>query len=183
MAMLAFSTGALIATVSAAGAASYSALPWASNTLVTPGSLTIYGSSTVGPIASEEIGEGNFLNYFNGLISSGTITAPTLTGSIVLHTDGSGTAIPALAEATGSADVGEMSRPPSSGSGAEFETASMTNMQQYCVGVDSVAIVVDPTMTWFPTTLTTTQVAQLFADNAPNPSGSSLGITGNTGTT
>src|SRR5208282_5345109 len=59
----------------------------------------------------------------------------------------------------------------------------MTNRQQYCVGVDSVAIVVDPTMTWFPTTLTTTQVAQLFADNAPNPSGSSLGITGNTGTT
>ncbi len=179
IAMLAFSTGALISTVAAAGAASYSALPWASNNLVTPGTLTIYGSSTVGPIATEEIGEGNFVSYFNGLISAGTISSSQITGGVTLYTQGSGTAIPALAESTGSADVGEMSRPPSTG---EFSTASMTSMQQYCVGVDSVAIVVDPTMTWFPTDLTTAQVAQLFADNSPATT-TDQGIQGNNGAT
>ena len=190
MAMLAFSTGALIATVAAAPS-SYSGLPWASNQLVSPGTLTVVGSSTVGPIATEEIGEGNFVNYFNGLITAGTISSSPIT-AVNLQTQGSGTAIPALAETTGTADVGEMSRPPSSGTTGEFETASMTNMQQYCVGVDSVAIVVDPTMTWFPTTLTTAQVAQLFADNNPTQAanvntgqtpGANQGIQGNTGST
>ena len=41
-----------------------------------------------------------------------------------------------------------MSRPPSTG---EYATAAMTNLQLYAVGVDSVAIVVSPDMTWFPT--------------------------------
>jgi len=189
IAMLAFSTGALLATV--LGASTYSALPWASGSLVTPGTLSVVGSSTVGPIATEEIGEGNFVNYFNGLITAGTISSSPIT-AVSLQTQGSGTAIPALAETTGQADVGEMSRPPSSGSTGEFSLGAMTNMQQYAVGVDSVAIVVDPTMTWFPTTLTTAQVSQLFADNAPTIAANvntgstpapSQGIEGSTGST
>jgi ABC-type phosphate transport system substrate-binding protein len=42
----------------------------------------------------------------------------------------------------------------------------MTNMQIWAVGVDSVAIVLSPDMTWFPTNLTTLQVAELFADTS-----------------
>jgi hypothetical protein len=180
IALMSFSAGALLIQVHAAGVSSYSQLPWASNSLVTPGTLTIYGSSTVGPIASEEIGEGNFVNYFNGLITAGTISSSPITGGVTLYTQGSGTAIPALAESTGAGDVGEMSRPPSDG---EWQTAGMNNLQIYAVGVDSVAIVVDPTMTWFPTSLTTLQVAQLFADNNPSGTTGSQGTQGNTGST
>jgi len=169
LAILAFSTGASLQLVHASGAASFSALPWASGNLVSSKTLTIYGSSTVGPIASEEIDEGNFVAYFNGLISAGTITSPTL-NAVSLQQQGSGTAIPALAESTGSADVGEMSRPPSDG---EFGTVSMTHMQQYAIGVDSVAIVLSPDMTWFPTSLTTNQVASLFVDTTSGTSSGS----------
>ena len=85
IAMLAFSTGALIATVAAAPS-SYSGLPWASNQLVTPGTLTVYGSSTVGPIATEEINQGNFVNYFNGLITAGTISSSPITAVNLANT-------------------------------------------------------------------------------------------------
>ena len=55
---------------------------------------------------------------------------------------------------------------------AEFGDAA--NMQQYAVGIDSVAIVLSPDMSWFNavlaansvTGLTTLQVAELFADNS-----------------
>ena len=184
MAMLAFSIGALISTVAATAPTSYSGLPWASNQLVVPGTLSVVGSSTVLPIATEEQGEGNFVTYFNGLITAGTISSSPIT-AVSIQGEGSGTAIPALEEVTSVADVGEMSRPPSTG---EFAGASMTNMQQYCVGLDSVAIIVDPTMTWFPTELTTAQVAQLFADDSPQTTGPNtptnvqgdLGVTGST---
>ncbi len=168
LAILAFSTGA--ALVNAAAVTQYSQLSWAQNSLVTPGTLTIYGSSTVGPIATEEINQGGFVNYWNTLVSNnvgwGTASALDL-NAVSLAQDGSGTAIPALSYATGSADLAEMSKPPSSG---EWQTKGMDNLQLYAVGVDSVAIVVDPTMTWFPTSLTTNQVAQLFVDTTSGTS-------------
>jgi hypothetical protein len=143
--------------------------------LVSPGTLTVWGSSTVGPIATEELtpSEGNFFGYWNGLVSSGSVTSSALTSSpgVSLSTLGSGTAVPALAGLSGDgpADIGEMSRPPSD---AEF--GDLANMQQYAIGIDSVAIVLSPDMTWFSsvlaansvTGLTTLQVAELFADNA-----------------
>ncbi len=58
-------------------------------------------------------------------------------------------------------------------------------MQQYAVGVDSVAIVVSPDMTWLPTSLNhkvrRLQVA-LFADTTPTNDGNQ-GLTGVTGST
>jgi hypothetical protein len=176
IAIMTFSTGLALVH------ADYSQLPWANNHLVTSGTLTVYGSSTVGPIAAEEINQGGFVNYFNNLVSSGTITSTALsTGSsgVVLHQDGSGTAIPALAQATGSGDVGEMSRPPTTG---EYTTAGMNNLQLYAVGVDSDAIVLSPDMTWFPTNLNTNQVASLFIDTTSTVT-TNQGVNGATGTT
>ncbi len=184
LAILAFSTASLqsvhaVNTPPSGGWTSYAALPWASNSLVDPGIMEIQGSSTVQPIASEEAIQGNFVAYWNqlcannpslegsagsaALLSTTSGTNPQITGL------GSGTAIPALDGSVNTADVGEMSRPPSD---AEFATGAMTNMQQYAVGVDSVAIVLSPDMTWFVpylatqgvTGLTTAQIAELFAE-------------------
>lgn len=158
-------------TMTASAATTYSALPWASGNLVTANQLTIAGSSTVGPIAQEEINDG-FVTYWNNLVTNnpswGTASALDLT-KVNLATAGSGTAIPALAETSGAADIGEMSRPPSSATSGtlEWNNPAMVNMQLYCVGIDSVAIVVSPDMTWFPKNLNTLQVAELFADSSP----------------
>ncbi len=54
---------------------SYGRFPGATNTLVTPGQLTVAGSSTVGPIATEEINQrlqGAISSaYWNNLVSTG----------------------------------------------------------------------------------------------------------------
>ena len=185
LAILALSSAAAIAH---ATITSYSSLPWASNSLFNPGTLTVAGSSTVGPIAEAEIaGTGtanpsadNFVSYWNNLVSSnpswGTSSALDLT-AVSLATLGSGTAVPALDNAGGTADVGEMSRPMQD---AEWGNPAMTDAQVWAVGVDSVAIVLSPDMTWFPTTLNTFQVAELFADNTPTNTGDQglLGATG-----
>ena len=100
IAMFAFSAGA--ALVQASG------LPWTTNTLVTPGQLTVAGSSTVGPIATEEINPtagGNFVAYWNNLVSTGVVTSSDIS-QVNLATLGSGTAVPALAGTAGTADVG-----------------------------------------------------------------------------
>ena len=103
--------------------------------------MTIWGSSTVGPIAQEELttSQGNFAGYWNGLVSSHAVSSSAIS-AVSLSTLGSGTAVPALASLSGDgpADIGEMSRPPSD---AEFGDAA--NMQQYAVGIDSVAIVLN----------------------------------------
>jgi len=151
---------------STAIAVTQAALAWP-GALVTPNVLTVKGSSTVGPIAQEELdaARGNFPGYWNNLVAAnsawGTPAALNI-NSVSLATDGSGTAVPALA--LPNADVGEMSRPPSTG---EYSNAAMTNMQLWAVGIDSVAIVVSPDMTGFPTSLTTLQVASLFANTSP----------------
>jgi ABC-type phosphate transport system substrate-binding protein len=188
LAILAFSSAATM--VHATLYSSYSAMPWASNSLVTPGTLTIAGSSTVAPIAeAEEAGTGtanpsadNFVSYWNSLVAAnpswGTASALDLS-AVSIAGLGSGTAVPALDGSSSPADVGEMSRPCSDG---EWGIACMNNMQVWAVGVDSVAIVLSPDMTWFPTSLNTFQVSELFADNAPNAS-ASQGLTGVTGST
>jgi hypothetical protein len=190
MAILAFSFAATMVHGLTPLYSTYSAMPWASNSLVTPGTLTIAGSSTVAPIAEAEFaGTGtanpsadNFVSYWNSLVSAnpswGTSSALDLS-TVSIAGLGSGTAFPALDGAAGTADVGEMSRPPQD---SEWATQCMSNCQIWAVGIDSVAIVVSPDMTWFPTSLTTLQVAQLFADNAPSSSkGDPLtGTTGNT---
>src|SRR5208283_3409466 len=172
----------------------YSALPWNANELVTPNALTIQGSSTVAPVATEEINEGNFANYWNALVtsnpalvgSSSTLPQCLLTAStpVSLTGLGSGTAIPALDGSTATADVGEMSRPPSTG---EYGAGAMTNLQLYAIGVDSVAIILSPDMTWFLpylatlriSGLTTDQVAELFAmgDTSATVTTTSQGLT------
>jgi ABC-type phosphate transport system substrate-binding protein len=175
IALMTFSVGLLLMQAHATG------LPWTNGQLVTPGQLTVAGSSTVGPIAAEEINsqEGNFVGYWNNLVNTGAVTSSTIS-QVNLATLGSGTAIPALAGTQGAADVGEMSRPPSDG---EFATAGMQGMQQYAIGVDSVAIVASPDMTWFPASLTTNEVAQLFVDTTSSGTQSSQGLTGVTGST
>ena len=91
-------------------------LPWTANSLVTANQLTIAGSSTVGPIASEEINAGGFVNYVDSSAVQANInptknTAATIT-QVNLATLGSGTAVPSLENNGGAiADVGEMSRP------------------------------------------------------------------------
>jgi ABC-type phosphate transport system substrate-binding protein len=126
--------------------------------LVNPTTLTIAGSSTVYPIAAEEASQ--FPAYWNSLVAANpSWGASKITSSINIAGLGSGTAIPALI--AGTADIGEMSRPPQSTS-AEWLNPAMTNMQIWAVGIDSVAIVLSPDMTWFPTNLTTLQVADLF---------------------
>ena len=139
--------------------------------LITPNVLTIAGSRTVGPIATEELT--TFPSYWNNLVSTigqtpngaswGTAGAIDI-NSVSLAALGSGTAVPALVQTAGAADLGEMSRPPSTG---EYASANMTNLQLWAVGVDSVAIVLSPDMTWFPVSVTTLQAANLFADNSP----------------
>jgi ABC-type phosphate transport system substrate-binding protein len=152
LAIIAFSTaGSLLTRASGTG-------------LVNSNTLTIAGSSTVYPIANEEASQ--FTSYWNGLVAANPgWGASQITQPISIAGLGSGTAIPALVG--GTADVGEMSRPPQNSS-AEWLNPSMTNMQIWAVGIDSVAIVLSPDMTWFPTNLTTFQVAKLFADQPSN---------------
>jgi hypothetical protein len=57
-------------------------------------------------------------------------------------------------------DVGLVDRPPTTA-----EWAMMPILQLWAVGLDGVAIVVSPDMSWFPTNLNTLQVANLFAAN------------------
>jgi len=180
LALMAFSIAAALTPALALTEPSTPAgLQWP-NALVNPGQLTVAGSSTVGPVASEEIsppsGTVGFTAYFNNLIatSGGKVVSPTLTSDVSLSTFGSGTAVPALDYTGGTADVGEMSRPFSS---AEYSVPCLADMQQWAIGVDSVAIVMSKDMSWFlpalaaqtpPVTgLTTLQVAELFQDNNP----------------
>jgi ABC-type phosphate transport system substrate-binding protein len=147
----------ILAIIAFSGTAS---LTRASTGLVNPNSLTIAGSSTVYPIAAEEASQ--FTSYWNNLVGNNTSWgASQITQPISVAGLGSGTAIPALIN--GQADVGEMSRPPQNSS-AEWLAPKMTNMQIWAIGIDSVAIVLSPDMTWFPTNVTTQQVADLFAD-------------------
>jgi len=152
LAIMAFSNAATTLTHASSGG------------LVNPNTLTIAGSSTVYPIAVEEASQ--FPNYWNSLVAANpSWGASDITQPISIAGLGSGTAIPALV--AGTADIGEMSRPPQNSS-AEWLNPSMTHMQIWAVGIDSVAIVLSPDMTWFPTNVTTFQVAKLFADQ---PSG------------
>jgi ABC-type phosphate transport system substrate-binding protein len=130
--------------------------------LVSSSTLTIKGSSTVYPIANEEAGV--WQGYWNGLVAANpSWGASTVTAPVALEGLGSGTAIPALT--AGTADIGEMSRPPNNASG-EWLAPSMSSMQIWAVGIDSVAIVVSPDMqSWFPHNLNTLQVGQIFALN------------------
>ena len=140
------------------------ALPFQNNQLVNPATLTIAGSSTVYPIAVEEASQ--FPSYWNSCVAANpSWGASYITEPLSIAGLGSGTAIPALTG--GTADIGEMSRPPQT-STAEWLAPTMTSMQIWAVALDSVAIVLSPDMTWFPLNLTTLQVAQLFADQPSN---------------
>jgi len=148
LAIMAFSTASTVLTRAS------------STGLVNSNTLTIAGSSTVYPIANEEASQ--FTSYWNSLVAANpSWGASQITQPIAIAGLGSGTAIPALVN--GQADVGQMSRPPQNSS-SEWLNPSNTNLQIWAVGVDSVAIVLSPDMTWFPTNLTTFQVAKLFAD-------------------
>ena len=129
--------------------------------LINSRTLTIAGSSTVLPIANEEAGL--WQPYWNNLVSlnpnwgASQCTSPVLPVGL-----GSGTAIPELS--AGIADIGEMSRRPYNATN-EWLAPSMSGMQLWAVGIDSIAIVLSAYMNWFPTNLTTLQVANLFASN------------------
>ena len=127
-----------------------------SHALLTPGTLAISGSSTVYPVAIDA--SSTFPAYYN------SITGLTLTLSI--QQGGSGVAIPNMVSQAD--DMGEMSRPPT-----DAEYASMPDLQQYAIGEDSVAIVVNPYMSTWIVNLTTTQVADIF-ETFTNASGQFL---------
>jgi ABC-type phosphate transport system substrate-binding protein len=123
--------------------------------LVSPSTLIIKGSSTVQPIAAEQ--KEAFPGYWKALVGANpTWGAHTIDTAIQLEGLGSGSAPTALV--AGTADVGQMSRPLKT---SEYST--LPTVQLWCVGMDSVAIVTSPDMTWFPAGLTTRQVADLFA--------------------
>ena len=113
--------------------------------LLVSGQLSISGSSTVYPVANDA--SATFPAYYNG------ITGNTITLSI--SQGGSGVAIPNMVKQAD--DMGEMSRAPT-----DAEYASMPYLQQYAIGEDSVAIVVNPYLATWVYNLTVTQVADLF---------------------
>jgi ABC-type phosphate transport system substrate-binding protein len=163
LAIFAFSAAA---TMSIGHATTYSFTP--ATGLVSPTTLTIAGSSTVYPVAEEEAAA--FPGYWNALVAANpSWGASPITTAMQIAGAGSGTAIPLLT--SGAADVGEMSRPPKSGtSNNEWQTTSGAtgptgDLQIWAVGVDSVGICVPTTIaSWFPSALTTQEVAELFMD-------------------
>ena len=115
---------------------------------LTPGILSISGSSTVYPVAIDA--SATFSSqYYN-------ITGNTITMNI--QQGGSGVAIPNMAANV--YDMGELSRPPTD---AEFN--SMPNLQLWAIGIDSVAIVVNPHLSPWIQNVTVAQVAYLFEKN------------------
>lgn len=140
----------------------------ANGALINSNTLTIAGSSTVYPIANEEAGV--WQTYWNNLVTANpSWGANQCSQPVSLAGLGSGTAIPALYG--GQADIGEMSRPPNTGA----EWNDFANLQLWGVGIDSVAIVLSPDMTWFTAELatleatstpglTTAEVASLFGN-------------------
>ena len=98
-----------------------SSLPFQTGQLATANQLTIAGSSILAPVAQEEAAQ--FPNYWSNLVAAnpgwGTALALDI-DQINIGTLGSGNAVSALA--AGTADVGEMSRPPSS---IEWQTSNM----------------------------------------------------------
>ena len=135
---------ALIAAIIIAAIA-FSATNNQARALLTPGTLSMSGSSTVYPCAIDA--STTFPAWYN------TITGNTIILNI--QQGGSGVAIPNMQK--GAYDMGQMSRPPTD---AEWE--SMPNLQQWAIGIDSVAIVVNPFMSTWIQNLTVTQVADLF---------------------
>jgi ABC-type phosphate transport system substrate-binding protein len=123
----------------------FSAAPNQAHALLTPGTLSISGSSTVYPVAVDA--SATFPSWYH------TITGKTITLNI--QAGGSGVAIPNMV--ANAYDMGEMSRPPTD---AEWE--SMPNLQQWAIGIDSVAIVVNPYLSQWIQNLTVTQAADLF---------------------
>jgi len=149
-----------------------SLLPFQIGRLVEANQLTIAGSSTLTPIALEEATQ--FPIYWNSLAAAnpgwGTVSALEI-NQVNIGALGSGNAIPALAAST--TDVGELSIPPSD---IEWQTSNMGSLQQWSVGIDSMAIILSPDLTWFPNNLNTLQVAQLFADTNPTANTAGTGI-------
>ena len=129
--------------------------------LISNNSLSLAGSSTVYPIAVQAAA--SFPAYWNGLVDANpSWGASKITSSMTIGGLGSGTAFPAILPTSGNptADLGEMSRPPTVG---EWGQTNAGNVQIWAVGVDSLAIVYSTDMaSWAPTQLTATQVAQLF---------------------
>ncbi len=138
----------------------FSAAAIPTQALVNNNSLTIVGSSTVYPIAVQA--SSTFPSYWNSLVDANpSWGASRLTQSMSIAGFGSGTAFKGILPTSGAAtaDVGEMSRPPSQG---EWDQTNAANAQVWAIGVDSVAIVLSPSMTWVPTQLTAQQAAKLF---------------------
>ncbi len=157
----------------------FSAAVIPANALISSNSLSIAGSSTVYPIAVQAAQ--TFPAYWNGLVAANpSWSASALTASTPINIAGlgSGTAFKTVIPASGSptADIGEMSRPPSDAEWTQnlatpgVNSASTAHI--WAVGVDSLAIVYSPDMTWAPTQLTNLQAAKLFmstdaAGNSP----------------
>ncbi len=154
-----------------------SAALFPANALIASNSLSIVGSSTVGPIAVQAAQ--TFPGYWNNLIAPNpSWSANQLNASTPINIGalGSGTAFKGVIPASGSptADIGEMSRPPTQAEWTQnlatpgVNSASTAHI--WAVGVDSLAIVYSPDMTWAPTQLTNLQAAKLFmsTDSAGN---------------
>jgi len=176
MIVLAIFTVSALATLSLGHAYTYTPVTG----LVAQNTLTIAGSSTVYPVAVEAAT--TFASYWNALVTanpSWDATSLTAATPIAITGAGSGTAIPALI--AGTADIGEMSRPPKSGS-SEWGATGMQDLQIWAVGIDSVGICIPTIMaTWFPTTLTTQQVAELFMTLPPTTAAPAASPGTNTG--
>ena len=137
----------------------FSASAFPAHALIATSTLTIKGSSAVYPIAMEA--GATFRDYWSGLVTANPSWGASQINTISIDGMGSGTVFSAILPTggTATADIGEMSRPPTTG---EWNQINAGNVQIWAVGVDSIANVYSPDMTWAPTNLNAVQVAKLF---------------------
>ena len=130
----------------------FSTIPVQAQTaLISPGHLSVLGSSTVYPVSEQA--RIAFQNYVSNL--GGPFTSTT----VHLNDLGSGAGFTALSSLPPTTDIAASS---TAGAGRGlYTTASLTNPQEFIVGYDSIAIVVPESNTWL-SQASASQVADLF---------------------
>ena len=128
----------------------------ATTTLLSPGHLSVLGSSTVYPISDGV--KSSFQTY------TGTLIAPFTSTTVTLNDLGSGAGINALEG--GTADIAASSKDGAAGGifAATYPLSGkvVNDPQEFMIGQDSIAIIVPATNTWL-SQASASQVSDLFA--------------------
>jgi len=142
----------------------FSALPTQSQTpLITPGRLSVLGSSTIYPISEQAV------TAFQSHVL--TIGTPFTATTVTLNDLGSGAGLNALKANSPTADIAASSRSGANsgfyGNNYPLTDSAITDPQEFLIGYDSIAIVVPATNTWL-SQATASQVADLFRTTGNN---------------